>query len=184
MATRVCDKMRPYATTICASTADLERSPERLKEARGERVPIYYGMQTSFVSALVNIAQRFVTDDVWLEDMYIHCREAQGSGRLNRAYGLRGVPICVCAQNTDGSLGEPQLTHADRFSMDEVLKVRNDYVGPGALRIFACRENWEIINDDGVVQCFLRVSTPCEEFIELRSRGLIEVWDTENARSD
>jgi hypothetical protein len=172
-----------------ASTADLNRSPEELKQKRSTRyVPVYEPILTNSIQAILELTESCfarIDDDISLENMTILCREKPET-QLDHC-GMQYVPIRICGCDADGQKSWLRPVYgqfADRFGLDDIQTVFEENAAIFQdFRIYAVDKCGSIV-DMNKVLFFIRRPITRDLFLAMREGGGIKAWDDRNAGSD
>lgn len=164
------------ATYTYASATDLKRSPEELKKDRASGyVPVYEPIQTNDARAILEFAMSYVTDDVWLEDMKIVCREIRGA--KPDYCGTENAYILICGYDMNG--GRVWLdSFVDRIDLDELAKVCKNRTEFSQIQLLVTDRHGSATEDTAkAARFFIRRPLAHDLFLAMREGGRIKAWD-------
>ena len=165
------------ATYIYASAKNLKRTPEELKKNYARGVPVCEPTLTDDAKAILEFAKSsYVTDDVWLEDMEIGCREIRGAKPDYR--GTENVYILICGYDKDG-----RRVWLDSFvgcwiGLGELAKVCENRTEFSKIQLLVTDKHGATTEDTAkAARFFIKRLLAHDLFLAMREDGRIKAWD-------
>lgn len=165
------------ATYLYASAKNLKRTPEELKKHHARGVPVYEPTLTNDAKDILKFAiSSYVTDDVWLEDMKIGCREFQGAKPDYR--GTENVRILLCGYDKDGRCFLLDYSFVGWTDLDELAKICENRTEFSKIQLLVTNKHVLTTEDTAkAARLFIKRPLAHDLFLAMREDGRIKAWD-------